>query len=70
MREKIKSLFRIIEVLKVLYCQNIWNESGWVLHKHVACSNCYKLVCVDDKFSKSFKYNTSIKKLLTTLLMV
>ena len=23
--------------------------------KHVACSYCYKLVCVDDKFSKPFK---------------
>ena len=23
--------------------------------KHVACSNDYKLVCVDDKFSKSLK---------------
>ena len=25
-------------------------------HKHVACSYGYKLVCVDDKFSKPFKY--------------
>ena len=24
--------------------------------KHVACSYRYKLVCVDDKFSKHFKY--------------
>ena len=24
--------------------------------KHVACSHGYKLVCVNDKFSKSFKY--------------
>ena len=24
--------------------------------KHVACSYGYKLVCVDDKFSKPFKY--------------
>ena len=23
--------------------------------KHIACSYGYKLVCVDDKFSKSFK---------------
>ena len=23
--------------------------------KHVACSNVYKLVCVDDKFSKTVK---------------
>ena len=38
--------------------------------KHVACSYGYKLVCVDDKFSKSFKlyldvdavYNNSMIK--------
>ena len=24
--------------------------------KHVACSYCYKWVCVNDKFSKPFKY--------------
>ena len=23
--------------------------------KHVACSYCYKLLCVDDRFSKPFK---------------
>ena len=27
--------------------------------KHVACSYGYKLVCVDDKFSRSFKSNLS-----------
>ena len=28
--------------------------------KHIACSYCYKLLCVDDKFSKPFK--TYIRK--------
>ena len=58
---KIKSLFMIyadfesILVLKVNGRQNPKESYTNKYQKHVACSYGYKLVCVDDKFSKSFK---------------
>ena len=35
--------------------QNIYKSYTNKYQKHVACSYGYKLVCVDDKFSKPFK---------------
>ena len=58
---KIKSLFMIyadfesILVLKVNGRQNPKESYTNKYQKHVACSYGYKLVCVDDKFSKPFK---------------
>ena len=37
--------------------------------KHIVCSYDYKLVCVDDKFSKDFKHIWN-KMLKTTLLII
>ena len=58
---KIKSLFMIyadfesILVLEVNGRQNPKESYTNKYQKHVACSYGYKLVCVDDKFSKPFK---------------
>ena len=35
--------------------QNPWESYTNKYQKHIACSYSYKLVCVDDKFSKLFK---------------
>ena len=58
---KIKSLFMIyadfesILVSKDNGTQNPNESYTDKYQKHVDCSYCYKLVCVDDKFSKPFK---------------
>ena len=64
---------RFMQILKVFQYQktresNILNIYTNKYQKHVACSNDYKLICVDDNFSKHFKsclgedavYNLSI----------
>ena len=57
---KIKSNLWFMQILKAFYCQNIMKSKLEEIYtntyqKHVACSYGYKLVCPDDKFSKSFK---------------
>ena len=55
--QKIKSLFTIYaDYESILVPENNENQNPEVSHtnKYVACSYGYKLVCVDDKFSKPF----------------
>ena len=35
--------------------QNLEESYTNKYEKHIACSYCYKLVCIDDRFSNSFK---------------
>ena len=58
---KIKSPFMIYAAVESILVpednrkQNPDESYSNKYHKHVACSYDYKLVCVDDKFSRSFK---------------
>ena len=49
-----------MQILKVFLCQKIRESQIQEFYtnkyqKHIACSSGYKLVYVDDKFSKPFK---------------